>query len=104
MNSVTVDASHYERLVRDSVKYEQLRALMIKSAEFSKYFEHPRLDDEVIMDGLNAIFSSSEFNDMKIRWEYLKSQYEEEQRKKEAEKKAAEQFDKNSAYPESVKV
>lgn len=87
MNSVTVDAMHYERLVRDSVKYEQLRVLMIKSVKFSKWFDRIQLDDETVMDGISAIFSSSEFNDIKSRYEYLKQKYKDEEARKEAEAK-----------------
>lgn len=91
MNSVTIDASHYERLVRDAIKYEQLRNLMIKSVHFNKWMDRIALDDDNILDGLEVIFSTSEFNDLKYRYEYLKQQYEEQKRKEAEEKKAQEE-------------
>lgn len=91
MNSVTIDASHYERLVRDSVKYEQLRVAMIKSVRFSKWFDHMNFDEETIHDSLETILSTSEFNDLKYRYEYLKQQYEAEEKKKAEAKKEQEE-------------
>lgn len=104
MNSVTVDSMHYERLVRDAIKYDQLRAILVKSLDFNKWKDGLYFDSDTLSDGLNAIMSNSEFSDLKCRYEYLKQKFKDEEARKEAEKLANEQFDKNSAYPESVKL
>lgn len=86
-NFVKVDASHYERLVKDSHTLEQIRKSIINRVCYSKYWDGEIcLDHGPLFDDLKAILDRGTLNDMQIRYNYLREQYME--REKEASENA----------------
>jgi hypothetical protein len=54
-DTVIIDASDYEGLIRANAKFEILKNLLVNSVEFNYSGEYIRVDDEAVFRAINAV-------------------------------------------------
>lgn len=79
INTVIIDAQHYENLIEASTKYEMLLNMIARNIRLSYDGAYLRIDDEAVIDILNlfdGIIIPQRERDLRKEWE---EKYKEEE-------------------------
>ena len=79
-NMITIDAHHYEELVRDSERLDLVKNLLISNIRLDYRGEDLRIDDEIVFTALSLI-DAYELRqiEQKLREQWKKEHEEEEE-------------------------
>lgn len=85
-NFVKVDASHYERLVRNNYMLDQIKRVLIRAIVYNQCMDGIICVDQfALWDELSVILDRGTLDDVKIRYNYLKDKYIESLKKEKSE-------------------
>lgn len=71
-NFVKVDASHYERLVRNSVMLDQIKRVFLNRIAYSKFMDGITFYSAGMYEDLTKILDNGTLHDFEIRYNYLR--------------------------------